>query len=531
MRSPAQDDNSSQQPEILSLDEFNVAIPQDVYDHLSKQYSALDDGDAKHINRMLKCMKKSPADTCCRVNNTQSSVKEVKGGLEKYFAEIMESHNKKSYSIQQHETLTDLVTIRATDLDTSGEVNLYCLKAPPRKISSNCNLSKNEATKMDENKDDLFPNWQLRHEQGWPLTHRCVIVDRFCAEAVLRGSDIFVKGILCADAGIRNGEEVAVYANLPRSNNSTTSKPITRGMLLQNYCDRCVFIGIGISQCKRAHYFAQTLGLGVVMISTAGYPQPPLNGVLVGKMILQNLPSVVVAHALNPQPGEVVLDMCCAPGGKTTHLASLMNDDGLIIACDKSRKKMIPARDFFQANASCIVPLALDSTKALLALNSEEEWKRPKEIIDSASVTSDGLKDVNGFYPNSFDRILLDPPCSALGLRPKLQIDTKSLKELLKAADYQRKFICNAIPLLKVGGSMTYSTCTINASENEEMVKFILEEFACMRLESLSHLPGLPGLPDKGLTEEECQMVRRYDPTDTSLDTMGFFVAKFQKVC
>lgn len=77
---------------------------------------------------------------------------------------------------------------------------------------------------------------------------------------------------------------------------------------------------------------------------------------------------------------------------------------------------------------------------------------------------------------------------------------------------------------------MTYSTCTINASENEEMVKFLLEEFPC-RLESLSHLPGLPGLPDKGLTEEECQMVRRYDPTDTPIDTMGFFVAKFQKVC
>jgi len=52
-----------------------------------------------------------------------------------------------------------------------------------------------------------------------------------------------------------------------------------------------------------------------------------------------------------------------------------------------------------------------------------------------------------------------------------------------------------------------------------------------MRLESLSHLPGLPGLPDKGLTEEECQMVRRFDPTDTTIDTMGFFLAKFQKVC
>jgi 16S rRNA C967 or C1407 C5-methylase (RsmB/RsmF family) len=430
MRSPAGDDS---RPEILSLDEFNVAIPRDVYDHLSKQYSALDYGETKHIDRILECMKKAPSVTCCRVNNIRSSVKEVEGDLKKYFAEKIESHNK-SYSIQQHKTLTDLVTIRATDVGTSGDANLYYSKAPPSMIS----LS-NGAAMTDENNDHIFPNWQLRHEQGWPTTHKCVIIDRFCAEAVLRGADVFVKGILCADAGIQKGEEVAVYANLPRSNNSTTSKPITKGMFLQNYCDRCVFIGIGISQCKRAHYFAQTFGLGVVMISTAGYPQPPLNGALVGKMLMQNLPSVVVAHALNPQPGEVVLAMCCAPGGKTTHLTSLMNDNGLIIACDKSRKKVITARDFFRTNASCIVPLALDSTKELLTLNSGESWKSPMEIINSASIASDGLKDVNGFYLNSFDQILLDPPCSALGLRPKLQIDTKSSKELLKAADYQRK--------------------------------------------------------------------------------------------
>lgn len=518
MSRPAQDS----QPEILSLHEFDVAIPQDVYDHLSKQYSALDDdGETKHIDRILECMKKSPVDTCCRVNKIQSSVEEVLEGLEKYFEEkIMETLNNSTYSIQQHETLTDLVTIRTTDLTTiSGANNLYHLKVPPRKTS----------TISDDS--DLFPNWQLRHEQGWPLTHRCIIVDRFCAEAVLRGADIFVKGVLCADAGIKKGDEVAVYANLPRFN-ITKSKPITRGMLMQTYCDRCVFIGIGVSQCKRADYFAQSSGVGVIMVSTAGSPQPPMNRVLVNKMLLQNLPSVVVAHALNPQPGEVIMDMCCAPGGKTTHLASLMNDNGLIIACDKSRKKMISARNFFEANASCIVPLALDSTKALLTLRSgEEEWKSPTEIIDSASVANDGLKDVRGFHPNSFDRILLDPPCSALGLRPKLQIDTKSSKELLKAADYQRKFICNAIPLLKVGGYMAYSTCTINVLENEEMVKFILEEFPCMRLESLSHLPGSPGLLDKGLTGLECQMVRRFDPTDTSIDTMGFFVAKFQKVC
>lgn len=508
--------DESPTPEILSLHEFNVAIPQDIYDHLSTQFSSLNDGKTKHIDRILECMKRSPVDTCCRVNNVQSSVEQVEEELRQYLLDT-ESHLL-HHTLQRHDTLTDLVIIRTNNKNIRGD-DLYYSRVPPQKPSG------------DDKINDLFPNVQLRQEQGWPITHRCVIVDRFCAEAVLRGADVFVKGVLCADTGIVKNEEVAVYAHLSRSR-GVKSKPfiITRGMLLQNYGDRCVFIGIGVSQCKRADYFAQSSGLGVVMISTAGHPQFPMNGVLGNKMILQNLPSVVVAHALNPQPGDVILDMCCAPGGKTTHLASLMKDTGLIIACDKSRKKIISARDFFQANSSCIVPLALDSTKALLTLNSDEGWKSPKEIIDSAAVTNDELKDVKGFYANSFDRILLDPPCSAMGLRPKLQIDMRSLKELLKAADYQQRFIRNAIPLLKVGGSMTYSTCTINTSENEEIVKCILVEFPCMKLESLCHLPGLPGLPNMGLTEEECKMVRRFDPTDTSLDTMGFFIATFNKV-
>jgi 16S rRNA C967 or C1407 C5-methylase (RsmB/RsmF family)/predicted ribosome-associated RNA-binding protein Tma20 len=527
-------------PEILSLDEFNVAIPQDVYDHLSKQYASLNEGGnsnktEKHIDTILDCMKRSPVDTCCRVNNIHSSVNEVQNGLRNYLMNMEccendgdERHQNRQqceYMIQKHDILSDLITIRAT---SNNNNNLYYSKVPPNKKQSTTTDMK------DIIANDLFPTWQLRHEQGWPITHRCVIIDRFCAEAVLRGADIFVKGILCADAGITEGEEVAVYANLPRSINSSSKSIITtRGMLLQNYTDRCVFIGIGISKCKRADYFAQSSGLGVTMTSIAGPSQPPMNGVLGNKMVLQNLPSIVVGHALDPQPGEVILDMCCAPGGKTTQVASLMNDNGLIIACDKSRRKMISCRDFFQAHASCIVPLALDSTKALIsplnssAAASEDEWKSPKAIIDAAPIATDGLKDVKGFYANSFDRILLDPPCSALGLRPKLQIDIKSSKELLKASEYQHR---NAVPLLKVGGVMTYSTCTINAYENEHMVKFILDVFPCMRLVSLSHLPGQPGLPDMGLTEDECKMVRRFDPTDASLDTMGFFLAKFQKV-
>ena len=110
-----------------------------------------------------------------------------------------------------------------------------------------------------------------------------------------------------------------------------------------------------------------------------------------------------------------------------------------------------------------------------------------------------------------------------------------SLKELEKHAEYQRKFVEQAVKLLKVGGHMTYSTCTINGSENEGMVSHILKEYPCMELLPIDlpsawrqkHL-GLPGLDGLGLSLEERNCVCRFDPSSMG-DTMGFFVALFRK--
>lgn len=113
--------------------------------------------------------------------------------------------------------------------------------------------------------------------------------------------------------------------------------------------------------------------------------------------------------------------------------------------------------------------------------------------------------------------------------RPKLAVDIKSVKELNKHANYQRRFIECAVSLLKPGGILVYSTCTINACENEEMVKHILDNYKNMKLLPISIPIGLPGLIGCGLNEEELLKVRRFDPSNDA-DTMGFFVAKFQKL-
>lgn len=140
----------------------------------------------------------------------------------------------------------------------------------------------------------------------------------------------------------------------------------------------------------------------------------------------------------------------------------------------------------------------------------------------------DGLLNVKRFYPDSFDRILLDPPCSALGLRPKLLIPQTTLEELKYFATNQRRFVKEAVALLKPGGVMTYSTCTIHVLENEAMVAHILTEYPCMELLPIDIGLGLPGIGGLGLDERECSFVRRFDPSDAA-DTMGFFVAKFRK--
>jgi len=294
-----------------------------------------------------------------------------------------------------------------------------------------------------------------------------------------------------------------------------------------------VFLGLGIAECDRATIFRENRGLGIKMCrqqtKRAGLLLPPINGVLPSKMFVQNLPSILVGHALGPRPGDVILDMCAAPGGKTNHLASLTNNNATIIACDKSRRKMVTARQKFKAlGATCIVPLHLNSTNNVIRDGSKA--RSVKEMIGNANASEkDGLLNIKGFYPESFDKILLDPPCSALGLRPRLSMVTMGIEDLWKISEYQKKFVDNAVALLKSGGTMTYSTCTFNSSENEKMVSYILSQHPSMKLVPIDINFGLPGLTNKGLTEEQCQFVKRFDPSNESMDTMGFFVAKFVK--
>lgn len=401
---------------ISSLSELIVAIPTNIRECLNCQYKCLDEDDDKdHLHRILQAMKTPTRVTTCRVNLLLSTADEVLEDLHRFLADFVRGKgndvcggggddafisHQVIFEARPHSVLHDVIEIIvAKEFSDVSSLDKFT-RAPCK------------------GKEDIS-SLPFRNNSKFPLDFKVVICDRFCGEAVLRGSDIFIRGVLAADRNVEIGDMVCVYAHVDQS-------VVRRGLNVDKYYGHCVFLGLGKVTCSRAQMFNQYKGLAVKMLNgvlnsttngkrystRAGALCPPMNDILPNKMMLQNLPSIVVGHVLNPQPHDRIIDLCCAPGGKTSHVASLVNNNALIIACDKSRKKMIAVKDFFQRmGATCITPIAMDSTKSVL----DGPWMSVKDILSSASQSeTDGLLNIRGFYPSSFDRIILDPPVSVL---------------------------------------------------------------------------------------------------------------------
>lgn len=167
-----------------------------------------------------------------------------------------------------------------------------------------------------------------------------------------------------------------------------------------------------------------------------------------GMLSIQDESSMLVAEAVGPEPGMRVLDCCAAPGGKTAHMGELMKDDGLIIANDLHSHKQ--------------------------RLIAEQATRLGLESI--TSVTGDALDLANRYEPGSFDRVLLDAPCSGLGVirrKPDLKW-AKTPDDVGEIAALQRKLLDTASGLVRPGGVLVYSTCTIEPKENEETIESFL---------------------------------------------------------
>nr|XP_015880062.2 rRNA (cytosine-C(5))-methyltransferase NOP2C isoform X1 [Ziziphus jujuba var. spinosa] len=431
-----------------------------------------------------------------------------------------------------------------------------------------------------------------------------VIVSRKCAEAVLRGAQVFVPGVMACSAHVEKGDVVAVSVAVEQpSADGGWGIGITRGTVMQGlqtdpyYFQRSgLYIGQGKAMMSRSGIFRITQGVAVDICSRV-YQLPSFHDVLEGEIFLQNLPSIVTAHALDPQKGERILDMCAAPGGKTTAIAILMKDEGEIVAVDRSHNKVLDIQKLaVEMGLSCITTYKLDALKAVRrrnecdaasnlsccddingmqssnpvmlqvqktalegltadeALNGSVSNEKANErtYISKADTRKNirrmrngpgrnqsiggRVENSKGFSPNSFDRVLLDAPCSALGLRPRLFAGEETIESLRNHGKYQRRMFDQAVQLVRPGGVIVYSTCTINPGENEALVRYALDTYKFLSLAPQHPRIGGPGLvghfefPD-GYIEEwlqpgEEELVQRFDPS-SSLDTIGFFIAKF----
>ena len=374
-------------PNICSLQSLEIQLEESILRHLESQYNHQkettvgndeennkthtsdaadddDDGGDDHMGRILSAMKRPPAYTTCRVNFIRTTRQEVLVELQQLLSPISQ------LEVQEDQHFPDVINI----IPTGSKYILSDLTGPISDDSDNDDGDGDSIDNIDattpKESDVLFSNWPLRKEQGWPMDYRSIICDRFCGEAVLRGSDIFVRGVLAADSGIRAGEKVAVYADIPCKVNNGI---LTRGLKLEQYRGKCIYLGLGIAECDRNEIFKSTKGKAVTMSMNSkdrsGPMLPPLSGVLQDKMMLQNLPSIFVGHAINPCKNDIILDMCMAPGGKTLHLASLVRNHNqtVIVACDKSRKKVVSAKELFIGmGATCITPLVLDATNCCI---------------------------------------------------------------------------------------------------------------------------------------------------------------------
>jgi len=198
-----------------------------------------------------------------------------------------------------------------------------------------------------------------------------------------------------------------------------------------------------------------------------------------GKITIQDVASQKVASVLNPCYDAKVLDMCAAPGSKTSHLAAIMENTGIIYACDIHPHKIKLMKENFKR-------LGVENVKT--------------ELIDARKI-----KDI--VKAESFDYILLDMPCSGLGVMGhkvdlKYNITLDSINEIIKL---QEELMESAYPLLKQGGEIVISTCTINKEENQENIKKFTEKH-----------------PDMNILFEE-----GYLPFD--YDTDGFYICKLRK--
>lgn len=212
-----------------------------------------------------------------------------------------------------------------------------------------------------------------------------------------------------------------------------------------------------------------------------------------GWWVVQDCSAQLVSYFVDPQPGETVIDACAAPGGKTTHLAELMGDQGIVWACDKTPsrlKKLVQNRDRLR--------------------------------LQSIQIQTGDSRTLNQFQQQG-DRVLLDAPCSGLGTLHR-HADARwrqTPESVMQLAQLQTELLNQVATWVKPSGILVYATCTLHLAENEQQIERFLQTHPDWQL-----LPPAPTSPVAPFTTAQgwCKILPHHHQMD------GFFMARLRKV-
>ncbi|MGD1873828.1 MAG: 16S rRNA (cytosine(967)-C(5))-methyltransferase [Mastigocoleus sp.] len=221
---------------------------------------------------------------------------------------------------------------------------------------------------------------------------------------------------------------------------------------------------------------------------------------------VQDASAQIVGHFLDPQPGEIIIDACAAPGGKTTHIAELMGDTGKIYACDRTASRLRKLKD----NAR---RLQLGSIEVLTG-----DSRNLQQFLGNVD------------QPYKADRVLIDVPCSGLGTLHR-HADARwrqTPERVAELTSLQEELLTNVSEYVKPGGVLVYATCTLHPQENEEIIASFLTQNPNWQIEKPDFSYSLNTSSNKSLAQyyqQEGWM--KIIPSIKNMD--GFFVTRLRK--
>jgi len=258
----------------------------------------------------------------------------------------------------------------------------------------------------------------------------------------------------------------------------------------QKFSERMQSIGVKLTKIpftKDGYYAEAPFSLGAITEYLLGY------------YYIQEAAAQLPCEILNPQQTDTVLDMCAAPGGKTTQLAQIMNNQGIIIATEYKQHRLA----------------SLCNNIERMGSHNTIAYKTNPENLQKSKI--------------KFDKILLDAPCSGNYATDKTWFTKRTIQGIQTSSNIQKQLLKIALNLLKDNSTLLYSTCSLEPEENELNIQWLIDNYN-VKIEPITISVGATGLTNVfgQQLNKQIKHCKRFWPHKTN--TEGFFIAKIRKL-